>query len=172
MKFFIFLFLLISLFSTSVFQVHAQSLSATEPTQTVFDMSGFPQWAKDLRRWEIITFGTFPFSMFVVTFFTDMVRWGSANGMDFSTEGRRYAPWPLKSAGAVEMTGEEFRTTVLIAAGLSMTLAFVDYYIVSRKRNNERVYLENNPPQSVIIERTPADNNSGGDGSTDTHIAN
>jgi len=144
-----------SLLLTPFFSVSAQSLSTTESTQSVFDMSGFPQWAKDIRRWEIVTFGVFPFSLFAVTFTTDMIRWYNANGMDFSAQGRRYAPWPLKSAGAVELSNEEFQRNLLLAAGLSMTLAFVDFFIVLSKRNNERRRLESSPPGSVIITRIP-----------------
>jgi len=163
MKKTLFLILFFSLFLMPIFQVSAQSLSTTEQTQIVFDTTGFPQWAKDLRRWEIVTFGTFPFSLFFVTFATDMMRWYNTNGMDFSPMGRRYAPWPFRSAGAVEMSSQELRRSIFLAAGLSMTVAFVDLFVVNRNRNNERRRLESLPSGSTVtIERTPPENEESG----------
>ena len=134
-----------------VLQAAAQTSSSTNN----FDMTGFPQWARDMRRWDIIAFGSFPFAMFTVTFFTDLYRWNEANGMDFSEAGRRYAPWPMKSAGAVEMTKEEYERTLLLAAGLSATVAFTDLIIVLIRRNKERRRIESIPTGSVIINRVP-----------------
>jgi len=145
-------------------------------TTTVFDTSNLPQWVKDMRRFDIITFGSFPFSMFVVTFITDMVRWQNANNFDFSDAGRRYAPWPLKTAGAVEMTGQEYQRTILLSFGLSAAAALVDLLIVKIKQRNERRRLESMPSGSVNINRGPYENageaeDSGGtdtdDGDTD-----
>ena len=157
MKKIIFLLILFSLLLTPMLQAQAQRLSTTEPSQSAFDTTGFPQWAKDLRRWEIIAFGTFPFSLFFVTFAVDMVRWYNANGMDFSAQGRRYAPWPFKSAGAVDMTNREFGISLLIAAGVSITLAFVDFFVVLGRRNAERRRQESIQAGSVIIERSPVE---------------
>ena len=137
-----------------VYQAAAQSGSSNTANQT-FNMTGFPQWAKDMRRWDIIAFGSFPFTMFAVTFFTDLARWGSANGLDFSAEGRRYAPWPFKSAGAVEMSKEEYERTILIAAGLSAAIAVTDLIIVKIKQRKERHRIESSPSGSVIINREP-----------------
>jgi len=149
---------------TPFIKIYSQNLSATEPTQVTFETTGLPVlWVQDLRRWEIVAFGTFPFTLFAVTFITDMVRWGNANGMDFSDAGRRYAPWPLKSAGAVDMTGEEFKRSILIAAGVSAALAFVDFFIVLNKRNIELKRVENNPSGSVIIKITPHGDDDNGD---------
>jgi len=149
------LFLIILLFSPFKEAAAQSSLSTTETTTVSFDTTGFPQWAKDLRRWNIITFGLFPFSMFVVSFTTDMIRWYNANNFDWSAEGRRYAPWPMKSAGGVEMTNHEFRQTILLALGLSASIALVDLLIVNLKRNKERRRLESMPSGSYEIEREP-----------------
>jgi hypothetical protein len=145
--FFVFYFL----FSPGI-QIAAQS---NQGSSNVFDTTGFPQWAKDLRRWDIVAFGLFPFSMFFVTFATDMVRWNDANGMDFSEEGRRYAPWPLKSAGAIEMTTDEYQTTILRAAALSLSVALIDLAIVNIRRRVERRRIESMPAGTVTIDRVP-----------------
>ena len=157
MKNVFFIIILLSLFFTPAFKASAQTLSTTETTQLTFENSGLPQWAKDLRRFDIIAFGLFPFSLFAVTFTTDMIRWHNANGMDFSEAGRRYAPWPLRSAGAVEMSSDDFTRSILIAAGVSVTAALVDLIITMVKRSNEQQRFENQGSGSVIIERIPAD---------------
>jgi len=146
---------LISLFFTPVFEAHAQSLSSTNSTTTTFDMSGMPQWAKDIRRFDIIAFGSFPFSIFFVSTVMDLIRWNNANGFNMSEEGRRYAPWPAKSAGAIEMTNNEYTQMFLYAAGVSVVIALVDLLIVQIKRNKERRRLESLPSGSYEIETKP-----------------
>lgn len=154
--FYLFLFVLVL---TPFSQAVSQSNFTTEEETIVFDSTGLPQWAKDVRRWDIVAFGTFPFSMLFTTFFHDMYRWNKANSMDFSSEGRRYAPWPFKSAGAVEMTNKEFKRNILMAAGLSATLAFTDLLIVKLRQNKERRRIESKPPSggTFIIEKRPVE---------------
>jgi len=144
-----FFIILFSLFFTLVFQAHSQQLSTTETSSITYRNPVLYQVMKDIRRWEIIAFGTFPFTMFYATLVTDMVRW-SKNDWD-----RRYAPWPIKSAGSVAMTSDELRRTILIAAGVSLLIATIDIAIVVAKRNKERRLIENLPSGSVIIERIP-----------------
>jgi hypothetical protein len=153
MKKLIFIIILFTFFLTPFFQAAAQA-AHDSTTTAVFDTTGFPQWAKDLRRWNIVSFGSYPFSMAFVNFFYDMYRWNNANGMEFTSEGRRYAPWPLRSAGAVEKTNTEFRNSLLMAAGVSATIALVDIMIVRRRRERESL-IEERPTGSYTIERTP-----------------
>ena len=153
MKYIFFVIVFCFLLLSPVYRAEAQAAS-TQTTQT-FDTTGFPQWAKDLRRMNIIAFGSFPLTMFHTTFYTDLHRWREANELDFSEEGRRYAPWPLKSAGAVAMTKEEQERTILIAAGLSVAVALTDFIIVSIKRNRERRHTESRPASSAIINVVP-----------------
>ncbi|GHV94020.1 hypothetical protein AGMMS50293_03400 [Spirochaetia bacterium] len=141
------------------FRVTAQT---TVPGSTTFDTSGFPLWAKDIRRWEIIAFGSYPFTMFTATFFMDTYRWIDNNGMSWSAEGRRYAPWPLKSAGAVDMSNQQHEMTLIIAAGLSVAIAFTDLIIVQIKRQKARRIAENMPPGTAIIIKKPWPENQAG----------
>jgi hypothetical protein len=133
MKKAVFTIVLVTMLIIPCLKAAAQNIHNSETT-SVFDTTGFPQWAKDFRRWDIIAFGTFPFSMFLINFFNDLYRWNKANGIDFSAEGRRYAPWPFKSAGAIELTSKEFRNTIFFAIGLSAAFAFTDFFIVKMKR--------------------------------------
>jgi len=155
MKKLFFLAVFFSLFLNPAFETYAQSLSTTEPSTSKFDMTGFPQWAKDMRRFDIITFGSFPFSLFFVSFIMDSVRWYNENRWDMSEQGRRYAPWPMKSASAYEMSNNEYAQMFLIAAGLSLCIATIDLLIVHSKRNKERRRLESLPSGSYEIEKKP-----------------
>jgi hypothetical protein len=136
-----------------VAQAYSQTGSSGSTSGTAaLDTTGLPQWVKDMRRVDIILFGSFPFSLFVVTFLTDLHRWNEANGMDWND--LRYAPWPLKSAGAVEMSREEYERTLLIAVGVSAVLAIVDLIIVKTKENKQRRRIESMPSSSHIINIT------------------
>ena len=145
---FLFLFFMFPVFHARA-QTNALIVSAS------VDATEFPQWAKDIRRWEIVAFGSYPFTMFTTTFGMDMYRWSQANGMDFSDTGRRYAPWPLKSAGAVDMTNKEYETTMIIAASMSAVIAVADLIIVQIKRHKARQRAESLPVGTTIISRRP-----------------
>jgi len=142
------------LLTTSVFLVPAQT-SGANTNNNFFDLSGSPQWVRDLRRWEIVAFGTIPFAMFTATFGMDMYRWKEANGMDWSDEGRKYAPWPMKAAGAFAMEYQEMEKTLMIAAGICVTVAFTDLAITQIKRYKARKRIEALPHNATTINRRP-----------------
>jgi hypothetical protein len=111
--------------------------------------SEFPQWAKDLRRGEIIAFGAFPFMMFAATFSIDTYR---ASNHDWDS---RYLPWPLKGAGAVGMTDDEHMLTLGTAIAGSLVIALADHLIVRYKRakaERQRLAL---PDGELIILQKP-----------------
>jgi hypothetical protein len=142
------------LLAISVSLAPAQT-NSTNTNNNFFDLSEAPQWVRDLRRWEIVAFGTIPFAMFTATFGMDMYRWNNANGMDFSDAGRKYAPWPLKSAGAFNMESREMEQTLIIAAGLCVTVAFTDLIITLVKRANAKKRAEALPHNATTINRRP-----------------
>ena len=145
MKKLLFIFLIFSFLLMSIQQVSAQNLP------TVFDTTNFPQWAKDLRRFDIITFGIFPFCLFFTSITTDMIRWNEANGMNFSD--RHYAPWPLKPAGAYERTTDEHFRNITIAATAAASVALLDLLIVKTKHTRERRRLDAKQSGTYTIER-------------------
>jgi hypothetical protein len=98
--------------------------------------SEFPLWARDLRRGEIVAFGSFPFTLFVSTFAVDSVRYFQHN------RDSKYLPWPFKGPGAVEMSRDERKKTLIIAAAASVAIAAIDFTIVQVKRNKERKRIE------------------------------
>ena len=118
-------------------------------TSTQFDMTGFPQWTKDLRRGEIIAFGSFPFMYFFTNFGVDLYR-TAVHGWDNS-----YAPWPFTGAGAVDKTQDERFLTIGVAAGGAVLFALIDYGIERYKRSVKEKEIKNLPEGTPIIVRKP-----------------
>lgn len=148
----LFLLILISLPS-----LYAQT-TPVDPamSSTQFDMTGFPLWAKDLRRGSIVAFGAFPFMYFFSSFGVGTYRWVSnSNGSIFSAENRRYAPWPFESAGSIPKTQRQKVLTLGIAAGGSVLIAFIDYGIQLHKRKVKEREALNYPEGVPIIIRSP-----------------
>ena len=146
-------FLCLLLFLASLSGLQAQDTM----TSTHFDMSAFPLWARDLRRFEIIMFGSFPFAYFFTTFGYDTYRW-SNNGWD-----TRYAPWPITSAGAIEPGKGEKLMTLGVSAGVSVLIAVVDYGIMRYRRNRlERESSKISEGNQIIVRRPLYESESDG----------
>ncbi|MDR2491065.1 MAG: hypothetical protein LBD20_06655 [Spirochaetaceae bacterium] len=128
--------------------IYPQTSSSSAQTSEIKPKE-FPQWAKDLRRAEIVAFGAFPFAWFMTMLFTDLARSAAHGWSD------RYWPWPAKPAGAVEMSTGEYGTTLSIAAGLSIIIAVTDHLIVRNKRYYASRRQAENPQSEPIIERMP-----------------
>ena len=107
----------------------------------------FPQWAKDLRRGEIIAFGTLPFTLFLVKTAIDTRRYAD-NDWD-----RRYAPWPLKPAGAIEMDEDQRMAALAAAAVSSVALAFIDHIVLRMKRASKEREAQSGLPPTITVER-------------------
>jgi hypothetical protein len=137
------------------FALYAQADDASM-VSTQFDMSGFPQWTRDLRRAEIVAFGAFPFTYFFTNFGFDMYRCAS-NGWD-----RQYAPWPVKPAAAIEQTQDEKIRVLTIAAGGAVLISLIDYGIVRYKRSQQEKEIRSLPPGTPIIIRKPLYGDEGG----------
>ncbi|GHV87920.1 hypothetical protein AGMMS50267_02800 [Spirochaetia bacterium] len=109
----------------------------------------FPLWARDLRRADIILFGSFPFMFFTATFAIDTYRWQQ------HWDDRRYAPWPIKSPGAVSLTIDEYKIALSAAAGGAVLAALADYLIIRVKRAKAAREAAKLPPGVLVITRTP-----------------
>jgi hypothetical protein len=105
----------------------------------------YPLWARDLRRGEVVAFGSFPFTVFFTLFAVDAYRYAE-KGWD-----QRYAPWPLKPAGAIEM--EENLRIASFAAGVggAVIVAVVDYFLVKTKRDRNQKELESHGANEPTI---------------------
>ena len=146
---------LLLFFLVSLSVLPAQT-SATDPNMvsTQFDMTGFPQWTRDLRRGTIVAFGAFPFMYFFSSFGVDTYRlFTEGNGTDF-----RYAPWPLDSfatGGAIPKNDDQKLITIGIAVGSSILIALIDYGIERHKRTVKKRETMNYPEGTPIIIRKP-----------------
>ena len=123
----VFFFLLVLLFFISLNGLHAQS-SAADPTMAVskeFDMSEFPLWTRDLRRAEIVAFGSFP----ILFLYADNVPW----------------PTGLKTQARA----------LQISAGGAILVALVDYGIMRYKRARLEKETSKIPEGNQVIVRRP-----------------
>lgn len=135
--------------------IYAQNVPVTKTVNELSSFSiqptedEFPLWAKDLRRAEIITFGSLPFTMFFSTIAMDTYLWGT-NNWDLN-----YAPWPVRPSGAIEMSMDHRFLTLGIALGASILVAAADNIIIQVKRSNEAKKAASLPAGDPIIIRTP-----------------
>jgi len=133
MRTLVFLLLLFTLLLAPLSELQAQSTDVSSNQSYSFDRSTVPQWAKDLRRFDIIAFGTFPFTMLFTTI-----------GYDIYLNSNSF-PRPSNYHNDV----------LLISAGASLTLALVDIIITVVKRNKEQARLESLPVGNYEIETLP-----------------
>jgi len=141
-----FLFFLVLVCFVSSVGLQAQTSTTTS---TQFDTTDFPQWAKDLRRGEIVAFGSFPFAYLIANFAYDSYRLAT-NGWDM-----RYAPMPFNAPGTVEKNQSEMFATIWLAAGTAVAIALVDYAIMRYNRSREEREIRNLPEGTPIISRRP-----------------
>ena len=114
-----------------------------------FDMTGFPQWGRDLRRASIIAFGAFPFMYLGTHWLVDGYRY-IERGFD-----QRYAPWPFASAGGSGHDDASRFRILGLAIAASMTVAVIDFGIERSRRNREARQAQIFGPGDPIIIRTP-----------------
>ncbi|MDR0557545.1 MAG: hypothetical protein LBG43_06725 [Treponema sp.] len=133
------------------------SLSA-QTTNTVqdairADSKDFPRWAKDIRRLDVVAFGSFPFAFFTASLVTDSIRWAQFGG------DMKYTPWPLKGAGAYDPTTKEKMQTIGIAAGISLFVALADLVVIQIKRHKQKQKNVHPPDNQPVIIRRPLHTN-------------
>jgi len=111
----------------------------------------FPQWAKDLRRFDVVTFGVFPFAWLLTSVAWDFYR-SSQHDWDSA-----YMPF---ASNAEAWVNNDYKAVLGITAGLSLTVALVDFVIVKVKRSRAEKRARALVPNEPDIKRTPLD--SGG----------
>lgn len=137
------LILFVSLFS--VFPVYAEDTKVSK-TPDPYGAEEFKQWQKDLRRFEIITFGALPF-VSLLSF------WAYDIGRSIAHKGDpAYNPWPLKDAKiAVKLTEKEQLGIFLTAVGISLGVAIIDITYRSIKRANAKKLEEKNEEPAILL---------------------
>lgn len=138
-----FLIFFVSLFS--VFPVYAEDTKVSR-TPDPYGAEEFKQWQKDLRRFEIITFGALPF-VSLLSF------WAYDIGRSIAHKGDpAYNPWPLKEAKiAVKLTEKEQLGVFLTAVGISLGVAIIDLTYRSIKRANAKKLEEKNEEPAILL---------------------
>jgi hypothetical protein len=103
--------------------VGAAAQTTDDKTPEPYTEEEFPQWARDLRRAEIIAIGSFPFTLFFTNFAYDTYRF-VANGFDPA-----YRPWPFRGPGSAGFTKGERIGVIVASLSLSAVIAVVDYFL-------------------------------------------
>lgn len=112
-------FIIIIFLIFSVLPVIGESLPDYEP----YEEEEFPQWALDLRRGEVIFFGTIPFTFFVSTLSYDMYIYASNN---FDSN---FAPALFGNTTPPILTKNEKLQIIAFSVSLSTLLALLDYFL-------------------------------------------
>ena len=111
-----------------------------EHTPVPYTKEEFPLWQRELRRFEILSFGALPFATLLSFWGYDMIR-AIQHPKDPA-----YYPWPFKQADkAVALTEKEQLGVFLTAAGISITIALIDitYRAIKRSAAKKRLEREN-----------------------------
>ena len=121
-------------------------------TPVPYTKEEFPLWQRELRRFEILSFGALPFVTLLSFWGYDMIR-AARHPKDPA-----YYPWPFKQADkAVALTEKEQLGVFLTAAGISVTIALIDitYRAIKRSAAKKRLERENafteDPIQFTLI---------------------
>ncbi len=142
------LMMLSAVFSPTV-ALYAQA--ATQDLVPVpYGPAEFPDWQKDLRRAEIISFGSLPFVTFAASIYYDVFRYFSNN------RDEAYLPWPLKKSEiAVPLSQQEQKNILLASVGISLGVAVFDFSIRQIKRsarNRAEERARESRKKTIIIE--------------------
>lgn len=121
--------IIISLFIT----LFLNPLYSEETTPLPYESTAFPQFLKDLRRFEIISIGSLPF----VTLNTTLVY----SGIKYVDSGfdSTYTPNPF---AASTYTTDEQKTIILSSVAVCAAIGLTDYIIQIVKRNKEQRRLK------------------------------
>ncbi len=143
---------IIALFVLSVFVFSIIPLYSEEEkinrSPEPYGIDEFNTWQKDLRRFEIISFGALPFVSLLSFWTYDIIR--SVKHKDDSA----YRPWPMKTAGAsVPLSDDEQKKVFFAAIGVSIGIALIDfsYRAIKREINRKKHKKLNLNDQEPII---------------------
>ncbi len=98
---------------------------------TPYEAAEFPLWARDLRRFEVVFFGTVPFSFFYASAGYSLYTYASHNWA------REYAPAILGNRTPPILTNSEKLQIIGVSLTLSAAAAVVDFCIGAVTRSND-----------------------------------
>lgn len=112
----------------------ASVFSAESTTPEPYTFEEFPQWAHDLRRTEIITFGSLP----MVTIGTSLVY----GGILYGTGQLSSFPNPFSKDSSASLSSDQQLQTFYISLGVSALLGIVDLIITLVQRHSSQSRLQ------------------------------
>jgi hypothetical protein len=110
--------------------------SPANPLPEPYGSDEFPLWTYSLRRFEIVSLGAFPVLLFYSRIALDTGRY-VGNGFDSS-----YAPWPFRNEFSYNPDSNEQWLAVKVAAGLSLGVGVLDYFLLSRRKARQRTPVD------------------------------
>jgi hypothetical protein len=126
-------------------RLEAQSAANPAPDE---DPIEWPQFAKDLRRFDIVSFGLFPFAYLVTSIGYDLLRSSQHNWNP------AYYPWPMNSGG-VPWESEDYHNVIGGSAVVSLAVAASDLTIIWIKRHTAAKKEEARSRPQTEIRRSP-----------------
>jgi hypothetical protein len=99
------------------------AIGAQEHVPVPYTPGEFAPWLKDLWRAEVITVGSFPFTLFFTLEIYDTWRYAN-NGFN-----PNYAPWPIGSGAGTTYSPQETAWLAVSAVSVSVLIAGLDYLI-------------------------------------------
>ncbi len=141
-----FLAALLLILSISTYSAFADELTISDAEP--YDQKSIPQWVKDMRRGEIITLGSWPFTTLMVSFSYSMGMFAS-HGWDGS-----YFRNPFSSSGE-GYSFDEIKGILFTSAAISVGIGVTDLIVNIVKR--EKAKKKRNAEQLKNITVMPVD---------------
>lgn len=130
------------LFSLVAANVHAADTTSTTPEP--YTASEFPAWAKDLRRTEIIAFGSLPFVTLGVTLGFGAYTYAIGETSSF--------PNPLDKSSQSFTTAEQLQIlemSCLVSAGLGLTDLLINF--IQRTNKEQRLKRIQSSQEKILV---------------------
>jgi len=115
--------------------VAAQQAGAGDGEPEEYKEEEFSPFLRNLRRAEIVMFGSFPITLFLTLEVFDIYRY-----IDHYSDPDlyRYTPWPIRSADPAPYERREIAGILVSAVSASMLIAVADYIIGKAKENRPK----------------------------------
>lgn len=127
-------------------RLYAQSSSQEDTTPVPYEAAEFPQWMLDVRRFEIISIGSLPFTMLGTSLVYSGVMVASGQLSSF--------PNPFDKTSPSLSTNDQL-AVLGIAACVSIGIGLTDLVITLIKRNSAKKALEKEEAQTGQVVITP-----------------
>lgn len=139
-------FLLITFYTCTI--LFSQVSTTLKITAEPYTKGEFPDWAHQLRRTEIITLGSLPFTTLGVTTAYSIFRYAKN---DFDSQ---YIPNPLaKSSSAANLDEDEQKNILFAALTASLIVGIIDLVITLIKKDRARKNtVANSVPDGIIVQ--------------------